>query len=171
MCVHYLAHDKWSINDLQDLYYWPPIMKVHTEPVGPESREGFPAWLRMERWLKWEEEKMWGFGIPVSLSLCLPGLCLKSHFKKEDVAHICSGILLSCKEKRNWVICSNMDAVKEVRKGKTNTTWYHLYVGSKIWPKWTYLWNRNRHTDIEIRLGVAKGKGGRERDGLGVWGW
>ena len=31
---------------------------------------------------------------------------------------------------------------------------------SKIWHKWTYLWNRNRLTDIENRLTVAKGEGG-----------
>ena len=33
---------------------------------------------------------------------------------------------------------------------------YHLYVDSKIWHKWTYLWNRNRPTDIENRLVIAK---------------
>ena len=27
---------------------------------------------------------------------------------------------------------------------KTNTIWYHLYVESKIWPKWICLRNRNR---------------------------
>ena len=32
---------------------------------------------------------------------------------------------------------------------KTNITWYHLYVESKIWPKWIYLQNRNRHTDTQ----------------------
>ena len=30
---------------------------------------------------------------------------------------------------------------------------------SKIWYKSTYLWNKNRLTDIENRLAVAKGKG------------
>ena len=29
---------------------------------------------------------------------------------------------------------------------KTNTIWYHLYVESKIWPKWICLRNRNRQT-------------------------
>ena len=48
--------------------------------------------------------------------------------------------------------------LNEVRKRKTNTIWYHLYVESKIWHKWTYLWNRIR--DIENRLVVAKGEGG-----------
>ena len=52
--------------------------------------------------------------------------------------------------------------LSEVSQKKTNTMWYHLYVESKIWHKWTYLWNRNRLTDIESRLVVAKGeRGGR----------
>ena len=34
--------------------------------------------------------------------------------------------------------------------------WYHLYVESKIRHNWTYLWNRNRLTDTENRLVVAK---------------
>ena len=32
---------------------------------------------------------------------------------------------------------------------------------SKIWNKGNYLQNRNRLTDIEIRLVVTKGEGGR----------
>ena len=39
---------------------------------------------------------------------------------------------------------------------KSNTTRYHLYVGTKIWHKWTYLQNRNRLTNIKNRLAVAK---------------
>ena len=46
-------------------------------------------------------------------------------------------------------------------QGRTNTIWYHLYVESKTWHKWTYLWNRKRLTDIENRFVVAKGEGGR----------
>ena len=42
---------------------------------------------------------------------------------------------------------------------------------SKIWHKGTYQQNRNRLTAIENRLVVAKGEWGRERDGLGIWGW
>ena len=53
----------------------------------------------------------------------------------------------------------------EVRKRKTNTIWYHLYVESKIWHKWTCLQNRNRLTDIENRLVVAEGEG--EGRGMG----
>ena len=49
--------------------------------------------------------------------------------------------------------------LSEVSQRKTNTLWYHLRVESKIWHKWTYLWNRNRIRDIENRLVVAKGEG------------
>ena len=50
--------------------------------------------------------------------------------------------------------------LSEVNQKEKDTMWYHLYVESKIWHKWTYLQNRNRLTDIEIRLVVAKGEGG-----------
>ena len=50
---------------------------------------------------------------------------------------------------------------------KTNTIWYHLCVESKPWHKWAYLWNRNRLTDTEIRIVVAKEE--KWRDELGVW--
>ena len=52
-------------------------------------------------------------------------------------------------------------------KRKTNTIGYHLHVESKIWHKWTYLWNRL--TDIENRPVVAKSEGVSGRDGVGVW--
>ena len=39
--------------------------------------------------------------------------------------------------------------LSEESQTKINTIWYHLYVESKIWHKWTYLWKRNRLTDIE----------------------
>ena len=47
------------------------------------------------------------------------------------------------------------------QKRKTNIIWSHLYVKSKIRHKWTCLRNKNRLTDIENRLVVAKGEGGR----------
>ena len=77
-----------------------------------------------------------------------------------------NGILLSHKKEWNNSICSYMDEPRdyytsEVNQVKTNTIWYHLYVESKIWHNWTYLWNRNRLTDIENRPVVAKGEGGR----------
>ena len=36
--------------------------------------------------------------------------------------------------------------------------WYHLYVESKIWHQWIYLWNRL--TDTENRLMASKGEKG-----------
>ena len=56
----------------------------------------------------------------------------------------------------------------KVSQKKTNTIWYHLYVEPKILHKWAYWWNRNRLTEIENRLTVAKGKS-TGREGLGVW--
>ena len=51
--------------------------------------------------------------------------------------------------------------LSDVRKRKTSTIRYRLHVESKIWHKWTYLQNRNRLTDMENKLVVAKGvKGG-----------
>ena len=52
--------------------------------------------------------------------------------------------------------------IEVVRKKRTNTTWYHLYVKSKIWHKWSHVQNRNRLTDIEDRFVTAKefGAGG-----------
>ena len=53
--------------------------------------------------------------------------------------------------------------LSKIRKRKTNTM-YHLYVESKTWHNWTYLQNRNRLTDTENRLVVAK----REGSGRGM---
>ena len=58
--------------------------------------------------------------------------------------------------------------LSEVSQRKTNTI-YHSYMESKLWHKWTYLWNRNRLTDIENRFAVTKGVGGWGGNGLGVW--
>ena len=82
---------------------------------------------------------------------------------KENVIHLYSGILLTHKKEWNNAICRNMMQVeiitlREVRKRKTNTIWYHLYVESKIWHKRTYLQDRNRLTDIKNRLVFAKGE-------------
>ena len=47
--------------------------------------------------------------------------------------------------------------LNEVRKRKTNTICYHLYIKSKIRHKLTYLQSRNRLTGMENRLVVANG--------------
>ena len=49
-----------------------------------------------------------------------------------------------------------------------DTIWYHLYVESKIGPKWTYLWNRNRlRRRTDLWLSKRKGLGEHK---LGAWG-
>ena len=89
---------------------------------------------------------------------------------KEDVC-VCvclyiyiNGMLLSHKQ-WNSVICSSVDGLEiitltEVSQKDKDTIRYHFYVKSKIGHKWIYLQNRNRLTDVENRLMVAKGEGG-----------
>ena len=60
--------------------------------------------------------------------------------------------------------------LNEVSQRKTNTKWYHLYVESKIWHKWTYLWSGNRLIDLESRPCGCQGEGCWGKDGVGVWG-
>ena len=93
----------------------------------------------------------------------------------KDVVHMHTGILLSCEQEWHNGIWSNMDGPLEIiivseviQKEKDNTLLYHLHE-SKIWCKWTYLWNRNLLTDIENRLVIAKGEGRWRREGLEVW--
>ena len=59
-----------------------------------------------------------------------------------------------------WMDLEIIILSKVSQKRKTNTIWYHLYVESKIWHKWVYLQNKNRLTNIENRLVIAKGGGG-----------
>ena len=88
---------------------------------------------------------------------------------KEDVVHTFFGRLLeySSSIKKNEIMSlaatwMDLDTVilSEVRQRKTNIVWYHLYVESKKWYKWTYLQNRNRITDVENKLMVTKGEKG-----------
>ena len=46
--------------------------------------------------------------------------------------------------------------LSELSLRQKNTIGYHLYVESKIWHKWSYLWRRNRLTDIENWLLITK---------------
>ena len=65
--------------------------------------------------------------------------------------------------KKEWnnAICTNMDGLRDYHtKWSQSNTIYHFYVESKIWHKWTYLWTRNRLTDIANRLVVDKGEEG-----------
>ena len=53
---------------------------------------------------------------------------------KEDVVHICNGILLSHKKEQNNTICSNLVALEIIILSEVSQKEkpYHLYVESKI---------------------------------------
>ena len=60
--------------------------------------------------------------------------------------------------------------LSEIKSEKHNLYCFHLYVESKLWHKWTYIQNRKRLIDIEIRLVFAKAEE-KQRDRLGIWDW
>ena len=55
-----------------------------------------------------------------------------------------------------WVDLEIIIGREEVRQGKTNTAWQHVHVESKLWRKWTHLWNRNRLRD-RADVGLPRG--------------
>ena len=66
-------------------------------------------------------------------------------------------IYSSIKKEWNNAIFSMIEIIILSQKEKTNTIWYHLYVKSKIWHKWTYLQKRNGLTNTKNRLVVTGG--------------
>ena len=92
---------------------------------------------------------------------------------KEDVVHICNGILLSHKKEQNNTICSfggSRDYQSKWSKSERERQIpYHLHVESKIWRTWTFLRNRRRFTDIQNRDTIAKGEKGQGSDEVGIW--
>ena len=58
--------------------------------------------------------------------------------------------------------------LSEVRKRKTNTICFHLYVESKLWLKWTYLQNRNRLIKNRHLVSWGVGRTGMDKEfGIG----
>ena len=85
----------------------------------------------------------------------------------KDVVHIHNRILLSHKKEWNNAIFSNMGGLRDCdTKWKANTIWYHLYVESKIWHKWTYIQNRNRLREQSLSCQGWRGEGWIESLGL-----
>ena len=84
---------------------------------------------------------------------------------KEDVVHIHNGILL-IQKKWNNAICNNMDRpryyhIKWSKSDRERQIPYditYMWNLTKKWYKWTYLQNRNRLTDLKIKLMVTKGE-------------
>ena len=55
-------------------------------------------------------------------------------------------------------------------EGERQISWYHLYVESKIWYKWTYLTKQKQtHRHRKQTYGYQRGRERWERDKLGVW--
>ena len=102
-------------------------------------------------------------------------MSINSWMDKEDMVHIYNGIFPPSKLEIMPFAATWMDLeiikLSEICQKKTNSIWYHLYLESKIWHKCTYLWNRNRFTDVdrEQTCGCQGGAGG-ERMGweLGI---
>ena len=90
---------------------------------------------------------------------------------KEDVAHICNGILLSHNKEWNNDICSNIDGPRDyhTKQSKSDGERQIPYDITYMWnlkhdTNEPYLRNRNRLTDREQTCGCQGGG----RDGLGV---
>ena len=86
------------------------------------------------------------------------------------MAHIYSGIFLSLKKKRNWVIFSEVDGprVCHTEWSKSERGKQMLYINTYMWNlekcyRWSYLHNRNRDTDVEKKCKDTK----EERGGVG----
>ena len=72
------------------------------------------------------------------------------------------GVAKSQPRLSNWTEFTVFLIFYQIKFGKIlmeKIVWYHLYVKCKPWHKRSNLWNRNRLTDIEIRLVVAPGEG------------
>ena len=94
-----------------------------------------------------------------------PKCISKSGLRRYSTSY--NGILFSHKKNKIMKFTATRDDHIQWSHRKINTI-YHLHVEFKIWHKWTYLKNRNRFTDIENRLVVAKAVEGWRRLGLGV---
>ena len=82
---------------------------------------------------------------------------------REGVVHIYYAVSLSHKKEGNNTIWSHVDGPRDchTRWSKSERerleSWYHLYVESKIWYKWTYLWNRITGTETCGYQGLRRG--------------
>ena len=94
---------------------------------------------------------------------------------KEDVVWIHNRILLRHKKTINPATYNNMDGPGDYHtkwsksERERQITYDIIYMWDlKIKYKWTYLWNRNRLTDIGNKLMVTKGEGGKDKLGVGI---
>ena len=93
-------------------------------------------------------------------------MCVYTHTHTHiHTVEYCSAI-----KKNDIMLCSNMAATRDYhtkwsKSERERQISYITYMWNlKIKHKWTYLWDRNRLTDIEKRLVVAKGEGWGGKD-------
>ena len=80
---------------------------------------------------------------------------------KEDVVHICNGIVLNHKKNKIMPFIATWMDLEIIILSEVSQTERQIYVEFKIPYKWTYLSNRNRPTDF-VNLWLPKE--GRKRD-------
>ena len=95
---------------------------------------------------------------------------------KEDGVHIYTMECYSVIKKKEIMTCTAMwMGLEIIILSKSDGERQIIYDFTYIWNlkkryKWTYLQNRNRHTDLENKLMVTKGDSGDGgRDKLGIW--
>ena len=90
---------------------------------------------------------------------------------KEDALHVCSGILVSHKNNKivafaaSWIQLEII-ILSDERKRKINTTWYNLYVESKILQNEHFHKTETNSQRTGLWLPRGSGWGGA---GVGVW--
>ena len=92
--------------------------------------------------------------------------------RKEDVLHTYKGILPDHKREWDNTNRSNMEGprnyhhkLKQVRKRKTNTLWYHLCIDSEVWHNELIYKMETERTDLWLQGRWWVGR----RAGLGAW--
>ena len=156
--LQYFGHLMWRADSLEKT-----LMLGKTEGRGEGDDRGWDGWMAPPtRWTwVWASSGSWWW--TGTSGVCAVHRVTKSRTWLNDWT--------------DWLnaFCSNMDGPRD-----DHTKWsksdrerhsilYHLHVESKIWHKRTYLWNRNRITDLENRLMFAKCEGAWKKDAVGLW--
>ena len=149
----------WSSNTLatwcEELTHWKrPWCWERLKGGGEGDDRGWDGWMASPtRWTWiWENSMGWWWtgktGVLQSMG-------------SQRVRHDWTTELMDIIKEWNNALCSNMDAdiiiLSEVSQER-QIPYDHSHVESKIWHKWTYLW------DIENRQGIAKGEWGCRRE-------
>ena len=85
---------------------------------------------------------------------------------KKDVIHVYNEILLKNRKEKNWVICRDVDGLRNCHTEWSNSERENqtLYINAYMknlekWHKWTYLQSSSRVTDVENEFRIPSGRG------------